>query len=72
MVVKELERWTALPEAAEKLGLAKQGLHFRVNQGLVPARDVRYVRMGQHRLLLISDRYIDDPENSVTKEDGTG
>lgn len=70
MTVKELERWKALPEAAEQLGLAKQGLHFRVNQGLVPSRDVRFVRMGQRRLLLISERYLSDPDNMV-KEDGT-
>ncbi len=72
MEVKELERWTALPEAAQKLGLAKQGLHFRVNQGLVPAKDVRFVKMGQRRLVLISERYIADPDNAMTKEDGTG
>lgn len=59
MNVRELKGWTALPEAATAMGITRQGLHFRVNQGLVPSKFVREVRTGSSRLVLISDKYIE-------------
>lgn len=56
--ITELEGWTALPEAAFQMGIARQTLHWRVNQGLVPSKFVRQVPTGSRRLVLISDKYI--------------
>jgi len=64
--ITELEGWTALPEAAERLGLSRQGMHFRVNQGLVPKRQVRQVRTGSSKVILIADKYIDNELEAVS------
>ena len=58
--ITELEGWTALPEAALRLGMSRQSMHWRVNQGLVPKRQVRQVRTGSRRLILIADKYIEN------------
>lgn len=59
MSVQELEGWTALPEAAQQMGLSKQGLHFRVNQGHVPEDSVRVVRTGKRAMVLIANDWIE-------------
>lgn len=56
--VLELEGWTALPEAADQMGMTRQGLHFRVNQGLIPTAYVRKISQGTRSLRLISNTYI--------------
>lgn len=56
--ITELDGWTALPEAADKIGMSRQGLHFRVNQGLVPEKYVRAIKTGKRQLVLIGDAYI--------------
>lgn len=68
MKIRRLKGWTALPEAAERLGLTKQGLHFRVNQGLIASKFVREVRTGSRSLVLISDSYIQAEENDDSNE----
>ncbi len=55
-----LAGWVALPEAAVELGITRGGLWFRVNQGLVPAKWMRSLRMGPKRqMILISTKYVD-------------
>lgn len=62
--IKTLEDWVALPSAAEQMGMTRQGLHFRVNQGLVPGDSVRKVAIGSKIVVLIHQRYIDNGEGS--------
>lgn len=56
--VLELEGWTALSEAANQMGMTRQGVHFRVNQGLIPMAYVRKISQGTRALLIISNTYI--------------
>ncbi len=63
--IRQLDGWTALPEAAAALGMTRQGLHFRVNQGLIPSKYLREVRTGSRRLVLISNKYIESQKQEV-------
>ena len=62
---RQLEGWVALSEAAERMGLSKQGLHFRLNQGLIPAEHVRWVPTGSRKVMLVREAYIEEIEKEA-------
>ena len=56
MEVNMLDGWVALPEAAERLGMSRQGLHDKVKRGKIHPDDVKLVEGS--RVLVISTPYI--------------
>ncbi len=65
--IPRLSGWMALPEAAEELGLTRQGLHYRVNTGQIARKFVRAVSTGSRELVLISIRYIDEQKEAAAE-----
>lgn len=56
MAVEYLEGWVALPEAAERLGMSRQGLHDKVRRGKIHPDDVKLIEGS--RTLVISEEYV--------------
>jgi len=63
--IKTLEGYISLADAAERLGITKQGLHHRIKVGTVPARFVRRVpatsESKRSAVVLLSTEYTDAP-----------
>lgn len=57
-----------LTDAADAMGMTRQGLHYKINQGMISAAFIRKVVMGTKReILLISSAYV---QEQVAKETG--
>lgn len=56
--MRQLKDWVPLTEAAEELGISRQGLHHRVNTGSIPAKWLRRISQGSRSTVLISTEYI--------------
>lgn len=56
--IKQLEGWVSASDAAEALGLTRQGLIWRIKEGTIPADAVRVIGTGGKNQYLISEEYI--------------
>lgn len=61
-VLAGAEDFLPLTEAASEMGLSRQGLHYRIQTGKIPARFLRLIP-GNPRQLFVSREYIELQKN---------
>jgi len=51
------DSWETVAQTAKRLGITRQGLHWRMNKGQVPEEFVEEVTVGGRTVILISPEY---------------
>jgi hypothetical protein len=70
--IKQLEGWVSASDAAETLGLTRQGMNYRIKEGTIPSDAVRVIGTGGKNQYLISEEYLRGVQPRHDNEEAQG